>query len=78
MSEPWWIRHEKLKAQFAPVAREEARQRRRQITEACFRASDGGPCRYLKWEWKGSALVVKNKTCSVKRCPLEKQETEET
>ena len=72
MSEPWWTHHEKLKAQFAPKARQEARRRRRQITEACFRANDGTPCRYLKWEWQGSALVIKNKTCLIKRCPLER------
>ena len=72
MTEPWWQRHEKLKSELGPKARVEARRRRRRITEACFRANDGRPCRYLKWEWRSGSLIVKNKTCSVKRCPLER------
>ncbi len=73
MSEPWWVRHEKLKAQFAPVAREEARRRRRKITEKCFNLpGEQRVCPHLPMRWQGGKLVVSRKVCTIRRCPLER------
>jgi len=70
MTEPWRIRHERLKAQFAPAARAEARGRRRRIDEQCFNLpGEQRVCRHLPMKWKDGRLLVSRKVCVVKNCP---------
>jgi hypothetical protein len=68
----WFTELEKLKATYGPLFKEEARRKVRPISEACFRAEGGRPCRHLRWAGVRRGLRVR-KFCRVKHCPLSSQ-----
>lgn len=68
--EPWWVRHEKLKAIHGPKAKEDYKRKTRRIDERCFNLpTDPKLCPHLRWRRVGGEWVVSGSTCRIVRCP---------
>lgn len=73
--EPWWERHERLKAVAGPKAKEDYKRKTRQITTACMNLKgELKLCPHLPWEHRGTHIAIERKTCRIVRCPRDEIE----